>query len=106
VERIHKAVKEAMGMVLNGPASSAGSGAASSAAPSVGKTMLKELFVERHRRAHRPVGILNVLLPCPVSPSNILEELVDPPRASMLGPVRAQALTQGRNWHIHVLKVD
>src|SRR5258708_21002823 len=45
--------------------------------PGTGKTTLAELFIERYRSAHLPGRILYVLLPCPASPSTILEELLD-----------------------------
>lgn len=45
--------------------------------PGTGKTTLAELFIDRHRRSERPGRMLYVLLPCPASPSTILEELLD-----------------------------
>jgi hypothetical protein len=45
--------------------------------PGTGKTTLAELFMERYQSAARPGRILYVLLPCPASPSTILEELLD-----------------------------
>ncbi len=45
--------------------------------PGTGKTTLAELFIDRYRRAERPGRVLYVLLPCPASPSTILEELLD-----------------------------
>ena len=45
--------------------------------PGTGKTTLAELFIDRYRRTERPGRILDVLLPCPASPSTILEELLD-----------------------------
>jgi Cdc6-like AAA superfamily ATPase len=45
--------------------------------PGTGKTTLAELFIDRYRRAERPGRISYLLLPCPASPSTILEELLD-----------------------------
>jgi hypothetical protein len=45
--------------------------------PGTGKTTLAELFIDRYRHAGRPGRILYTLLPCPASPSTILEELLD-----------------------------
>lgn len=45
--------------------------------PGTGKTTLAELFMERYRAERLPGRILYVLLPCPASPSTILEELLD-----------------------------
>jgi hypothetical protein len=45
--------------------------------PGTGKTTLAELFMDRYRHTERPGRILYVLLPCPASPSTILEELLD-----------------------------
>jgi Bacterial TniB protein len=45
--------------------------------PGTGKTTLAELFIDRYRQTERPGRVLYVLLPCPASPSTILEELLD-----------------------------
>src|SRR6266851_4663744 len=45
--------------------------------PGTGKTTLAELFIDRYRQIERPGRILYVLLPCPASPSTIIEELLD-----------------------------
>jgi AAA domain len=45
--------------------------------PGTGKTTLAELFMDRYRHTERPGRVLYVLLPCPASPSTILEELLD-----------------------------
>src|SRR6266700_3953281 len=71
--------------------------------PGTGKPTLAELFIERYRGAHLPGRILYVLLPCPASPSNILEELLEKlgalpqprdggqPHAPLSGAVRSRA---------------
>jgi Cdc6-like AAA superfamily ATPase len=45
--------------------------------PGTGKTTLAELLMERYQSAQRPGRIVYALLPCPASPSTILEELLD-----------------------------
>ena len=78
--------------------------------PGTGKTTLAELFIERYRGAQMPGRILYVLLPCPASPSTILEELLDklgdpfPSRGTVANRMRrCRALFLRERVHLLVL---